>query len=203
MPLSSFIVQTHTDTHLPFDGNSSTSESAIFFHSFHIISNIILQHIIYIPFTVTLTFILHICILFIGICARKFNTPLILPVTDFAVSVIINLSACPYWLDEQKRQTILKALTTERVFRIQIDFKCVLGKSTEKLSCSHLDQRLCCVPKKHRPQNLKWDQMRATGRGRFVCMCVTVCVLVQMIEKEEVSEYIPTGMRLVDDPVWL
>lgn len=56
------------------------------------------------------------------------------------------------------------------------------------------------------PKTPKWDQMRVTGWwGRSVCECVWLCVSVKGSKKEEVrhSEYIPTGMRLRDNPVWL
>lgn len=92
--------------------------------------------------------------------------------------------------------------------RIQINFECILGKSAGKPSCCHLDQQLCCVPKtqtskpKVRPDES--DRKREDGLcvsvRDIVCMCV--CVMVKGLKKEEVkdSEYIPTGMRLTDNP---
>lgn len=78
-----------------------------------------------------------------------------------------------------------------------------MGKSTEKLLCCHSDQQPCRVPKN---TNLKtqsetrWELQEGGDR-----LCVTLCVCVVMVKKEEVkdSEYIPTGMKLRDKPMWL
>lgn len=50
------------------------------------------------------------------------------------------------------------------------------------------------------------DESYRKERKICVWVCVTVCVLVKGLKKKEEvkhSEYIPTGMRLTDNPIWL
>lgn len=133
------------------------------------------------------------------------------PVSYSAVIAPLSPSASPYWLvsaldfcREHRVMPILTTLTTEsslRFFppcvsltmiggsewllgqenRIQILLKIYFGGVHRSKKNFFWTSKLCCVPKNHSPQNLKWVQMRAEGRRRrrrrsacawlYVCWC--------------------------------
>lgn len=153
--------------------------------------------------TITHT-LLHVCTLWIHLCARKAKSPIISPLSQFAVTVILDPLASPYWFVtasiRHRRQGVFLHIYQDQLLQEangcsdktvpKLISNVFLGKSTEQSSCPHLEHQLCSVPKKLRPQNLKSDHMRAAGRGvRLVCLriCVTVCVGIN-VKKEDISE---------------